>query len=190
MDGRVCPHDAHMDTETTTRFPAHTPETASGRAAELLAELWNRHEGALGSMVRTMAGSPALLSGYLDLSRAMKRSKLSRTDAERVSIAVQALLGCRTCLDAHIAAGRDAGLDDTDVQLAQLGTAIATKSAELIDYALAVHENPASIDSDTLTSLRSHGYSDRELLDVIGLVTLNHLTGAVNLVAGLHTEES
>ena len=179
-----------MDTATTTRFSAHTPETAPTRTAELLAELWNRHDGALGSMVRIMAGSPALLSGYLDLSRAMKRSKLSRADAERVSIAVQALLGCRICLDAHIAAGRAAGLDDTDIQLAQLGTAITTRSAELVDYALTVHESPATIDDDTLKSLRSHGYSDRELLDVLGLVTLNHLTGAVNLVAGLHTEES
>ena len=141
-------------------------------------------------MVRTMAGSPALLTGYLDLSRAIKRSKLSRADAERVSIAVQALLGCATCLEAHIAAGRAAGLDDTDVQLAQVGTATTAKSAELVTYALAVHENPATIDDSALESLRSHGYSDRELLDVIGLVTLNHLTGALNLVAGLHTEES
>lgn len=179
-----------MDTATTTRFPAHTPESATGRAAELLADLWNRHDGAVGSMVRTMAGSSVLLSGYLDLSRATKRSKLSRADAERVSIALQALLGCGTCLDAHITAGRAAGLDDADVQLAQLGTATTTKSADLIDYALAVQENPAAIDDDTLARLRSHGYSDRELLDVIGLVALNHLTGALNLVAGLHPEAS
>ncbi len=175
---------------TATRFPVHTPETATGLAGEILGVLWDRHDGDLGSMVRTMAGSPALLSGYLDLSRAMKRSKLSRADAERVSIAVQALLGCHTCLDAHIAAGRAAGLDDTDVQLAQLGTATTAKAADLVTYALGVHENPAAIGDSTLAALRTHGYSDRDLLDVIGLVTLNHLTGAFNLVAGLHTEES
>jgi hypothetical protein len=29
------------------------------------------------------------------------------------------------------------------------------------------------------------GYSDREILDVVGLVALNVLTGSFNLVAGL-----
>ncbi len=50
------------------------------------------------------------------------------------------------------------------------------------------HRAPASITDQQIEDLRRLGYSDRQLLDVVGLVALNHLTGAFNLVAGLHPE--
>ncbi len=174
---------------TATRFPTHTPQTASGRAADLLGELWARHDGHLSEMVRTMAGSAAVLGGYLDLSRAMKRSRLPRRTAETISIAIQARLGCTLCLEAHIAAGRAAGLSDDDIAHAVAGTATDPATAALVAYAIAVQTEPASIDPQQLTELRALGHRDRDLLDVIGLVTLNHLTGAFNLVAGLEPEE-
>jgi AhpD family alkylhydroperoxidase len=174
---------------TTTRFPAHTPHTATGRAADLLGRLWARHGDQVSEMVRTMAGSPALLGGYLDFSRAMKRSRLPRRTAEAISIAIQSRLACALCLAAHIAAGRAAGLTDDDIALAVAGTATDPATASLVTYAIAVHADPASIDAHLLAELRSFGHRDRDLLDVIGLVTLNHLTGAFNLVAGLEPEE-
>jgi AhpD family alkylhydroperoxidase len=177
-------------TTTATRFTAHTPATATGAAADRLGELWDRHAGGVSDMVRTMAGSPAVLIGFLDLSRAMKRSRLPHRVAEQISIAVQARLGCVRCLEAHIAAGLEAGLDDTDIALAMRGQAVDPAAAALISYALDVHANPGSVDAATLTALRAHGHRDRDLLDVIGLVTLNHLTGAFNLVAGIEPEDS
>jgi hypothetical protein len=33
--------------------------------------------------------------------------------------------------------------------------------------------------------LRAHGWRDRDVLDVVGLVALNVLTGSFNLVAGI-----
>jgi hypothetical protein len=71
-----------------------------------------------------------------------------------------------------------------------LGTATTAAAAALVSYALSVHADPSAVDEQTLNALRSYGYHDRELLDVIGLVTLNHLTGSFNLVAGLRPEES
>ncbi|MFC7358805.1 hypothetical protein [Nocardioides astragali] len=50
--------------------------------------LVERH-GQVGAMVRTMAHSPAVLGGYLQLSRGMKRAKLDRRTSELVSIALQ-----------------------------------------------------------------------------------------------------
>jgi hypothetical protein len=52
-------------------------DDAPARTRELLDEYALR-AGEPGPMVRTMANAPALLRGYLDLSRAMKRSHLDR----------------------------------------------------------------------------------------------------------------
>ena len=50
-------------------------EQAPERARELLDELAARG-GEPGTMVETMANAPALLRGYLDLNRAMRRSHM------------------------------------------------------------------------------------------------------------------
>ena len=71
------------------RFPSHSTDTATGKAAERLGDIVARN-GSAGTMVRTMAGSLSVLGGYLELSRAMKRSRLDRAISERVSLAVQA----------------------------------------------------------------------------------------------------
>jgi hypothetical protein len=51
-----------------SRLATLTPETARGTARDLLTDLVARH-GQVGDMVSTMAHSPAVLGGYLQLSR-------------------------------------------------------------------------------------------------------------------------
>jgi len=160
------------------------PEDAPGKSRELLDDLIGRH-GSVGDMVATMAHSPALLQGYLDLSRAMKRAKLPRQLSEKLSIAAQGWIGCETCMAAHTEAGRAAGLSETDIALARDGTATDRREAALVAFALRVLAEPASITSDDVTELRQHGWHDPVIAEVVGLVTLNLMTGAFNLVAGI-----
>ena len=171
------------------RFPAHTPTTATGRASDALTRLWHRHGDNVGVMARTMAGSPSVLEGYLELSRAMKRTTLPRSLSEQISLSIQQHLNCALCLASHTTAARAAGLSDDDIALARSGTANDPAAAALIAYANQVHQAPATVTCEQIGELRRLGHSDRQLLDVVGLVTLNHLTGAFNLVAGLHPEQ-
>jgi AhpD family alkylhydroperoxidase len=166
------------------RFEPLTPDTATRRAADLLADIVDRN-GSAGQMVRTMAHSPAVLQGYLELSRAMKRSRLDRAVSERISLAVQAELGCELCLAAHTEAALAAGVERFEVELAKQGTSSVVDIAALVAFARQVHTAPATVSADDLDTLRRLGYRDRDLLDVVGLVALNVLTGTFNLVAGL-----
>jgi AhpD family alkylhydroperoxidase len=166
------------------RLAALTPETASGASGQMLADLVQRH-GQVGEMASTMANSPAVLSGYLELNRAMKRAKLSRRISERISIAVQVRQGCERCLQAHIAAARSLGIDDDEIERARRGTSSDPATAAIIGLALRVYEEPTAITDEEIASLRQLGFRDREISDVVGVVALNVLTGAFNLVAGL-----
>ncbi len=166
------------------RLPALTPESAQGKARELLGDLVSRH-GEVGLMVRSMANSPAVLGGYLELSRAMKRAKLDRRISERISIAVQQRLGCPSCLVAHIDAARQHGVDDDEIERAQAGTSSEPAIAAIVAFGLQVLSEPAAVDDAVIARLRSYGYSDRVIADVVGVVALNVLTGAFNLVAGV-----
>jgi AhpD family alkylhydroperoxidase len=89
-------------------------QAATGKAKELLDELAGRG-GEPGPMGRTMATAPALLRGYLDLNRAMKRTHPDRRIVERINLAVHEWLGCEYCLLAHTRAARKLGLSDEEI---------------------------------------------------------------------------
>ncbi|MEV7111145.1 carboxymuconolactone decarboxylase family protein [Streptomyces anulatus] len=169
------------------RLTRLTPDTAVGASRDLLAELVSRH-GEVGDMVSTMAHSPAVLGGYLQLSRAMGRAKLDRGISERISIAIQTRQGCRLCLDAHVGAARRTGVDEGEIERARTGTSEDPGIAAIIALALQVYREPTSITDAQVIAVREHGYSDRAIADVVGVVALNLLTGAFNLLAGLTPE--
>ncbi len=169
------------------RFPSHTPDTAVGKAADLLGDIFERH-GSAGTMVRTMAGSASILAGYLDLSRAMKRSKLDRQLSERISLAVQDRLGCERCLQAHTSAAEALGISEDEITRAREGRSADERINAIVDFGRRVYTDPSSISDNDVIGLRRHGLSDREILDIVGLVALNVLTGTFNLVAGLGPE--
>ena len=166
------------------RLPLIDPDQASGAAKQTLDELAKR--GPIGPMVRGMANSSALLHGYLELSRAMKRSHLDRRVSERVSLAVQEWIGCDLCLAAHTEAARKLGLTESDIELARQGTATDPKVAALVAFGQQIAAAPAEVSDDQVAQLRALGWRDEQIADVVGLVGLNILTGSFNLVAGIH----
>ncbi|WP_084965413.1 carboxymuconolactone decarboxylase family protein [Thermoactinospora rubra] len=170
------------------RLAALDPADAPEKSRALLEDIIERR-GSVGDMVATMAHSPALLQGYLDFSRAMKRIKLPRAVSEKVSLAVQEWIGCGYCLQAHARAARAAGLSESDIALARQGTSTDAREAALIGVAVRVLAEPSSITDEDVAELRAHGWSDRVIAEIVGLVALNLLTGAFNLLVGLEPAE-
>ena len=101
---------------------------APAKARELLDEYAAR-AGEPGRMVRTMAKAPAVLRGYLDLNRAMKRSHLDRRITERIALAAQEWIGCEYCMAAHTAAAQKRGLGDHDMSTPYLAWSAAIGAA-------------------------------------------------------------
>jgi AhpD family alkylhydroperoxidase len=172
-----------------SRITAADVGAADPRARELLDELASRGTEP-GPMVRAMANAPSLLRGYVDLSRAMKRSHLDRRVSERISLAVQEWLGCDYCVEAHSRAARALGLSERDIELARQGTAIDPKVAAMVAFGQQVFAAPAEITDAQVDELRDLGYTDEQIAEVPGLVALNVLTGSFNLVAGIHPSTS
>ena len=159
-------------------------DQAQGTARELLDELVERG-GEPGPMVRAMANAPALLRGYLDLTRAMKRVHIDRRVVERINLAVHEWLSCDYCLVAHTRAARQLGVPDSEIQLARQGTSSDPATAAVVAFAQQVLAAPAEIGDADVERLRAHGYRDEQIAEVPGLVGLQLLTGGFNLIAGI-----
>ena len=173
-----------MKTATPRIAPIPVDE-ADGKARELLDELASRG-GEPGAMARAMATAPALLRGYLDLNRAMKRTHLDRRVVERINLAVHEWLGCDYCLVAHTAAARKLGLSESDIALARQGTATDPKVAAMVAFGQQVIVAPGEVSDEQFAELRAHGYTDEQIAEVVGHVALQLLTGGFNLIAGIH----
>ena len=159
-------------------------DAATGKAKELLDELAARG-GEPGPMVRAMANAPVVLRSFLDLNRAVKRSHIDRRITERINLAVQEWLGCAYCMAAHTRAARELGLSEIDIELARHGTATDPKTAALVAFGQQVIAAPAEVSDVQIAGLRSFGYSDEQIAEVVALVALQQLTGSFNLVAGI-----
>ena len=158
-------------------------DQADGKGRALLEELVQRG-GEPGPMVRAMANAPTLLRGYLDLTRAMKR--LDRRIVERINLAVHEWLRCDYCLVAHTRAARQLGVPENEIQLARQGTSSDPATAAIVAFAQQVLAAPAEIGDADVDRLRTHGYRDEQVAEVAGLVALQLLTGAFNLIADIH----
>ena len=104
------------------------------KARAVLDELVQRG-GEPGPMVRAMANAPTLLRGYLDLTRAMKRTHLDRRIVERINLAVHEWLSCDYCLVAHTRAARQLGVSESEIQLARQGTSSDPATAAIVEFA-------------------------------------------------------
>jgi AhpD family alkylhydroperoxidase len=160
-------------------------DEAQGRARELLDEVVARG-GDPGPMVRAMANAPALLRGYLDLTRAMKRSHIDRPIIERINLAVHEHLGCDYCIVAHTRAARRLGVPESEIADARRGASSDPAIAALLAFALRALTVPGEIGDADLERLHGHGYDNEQIAEVPGLVALQLLTGGFNLIAGIH----
>jgi len=59
------------------------------------------------------------------------------------------------------------------------------RTRAMLDYAVKITRQSVECTEDDIAALRAHGYSDEQIAEVVGLVSLQLLTGAFNLVAGI-----
>ncbi len=82
-------------------------------------------------------------------------------------------------------AAKGVGVSDVEIEAAHTADSEDPCVAALLRFATKVLTEPASLDDDDIMGLLDYGYSEQEVVDVVGIVALNQLTGSFNLVAGL-----
>lgn len=141
--------------------------------------------GAVPNMFRTFAHSPAALEGYLGLNGALAKGALDPATRERIALAVAEINGCGYCLAAHTYLGKNvAKLSDAEIEASRQGRSSDARAAAAVAFAAHVAANRGHVGGDQIDSVRSAGYSDGEIVEIIAHVALNTLTNYLNEAAG------
>ncbi|ATO68869.1 MULTISPECIES: carboxymuconolactone decarboxylase family protein [Mycobacteriaceae] len=159
------------------------PEAATGRAAELLAQV-HKSLGLTPNMTKVMASSPTLLQAYLALSGAVAGGVLSPAVRERLAIATAELNGCEYCLSAHTYIGANiAKLDSDELAKAREGDSKDAHVAALLKLSNTIAANAGDVDETEVKAAREAGATEEEIGEVVANLALNILTNYFNVLA-------
>lgn len=163
-----------------SRIELVSPTTAQGASAELLGEV----KGAFGvvpNMFRAVANSPAALASMWGAFGALGGGTLGARLGEQIAVAVADRNACHYCLAAHTALGRKAGVSAEDMALAQAGQSNDPQTAAALRFALAVVDQRGQVDAGDVQALRSAGFDDGAIVEILAHVALNLFTNYVNV---------
>lgn len=142
--------------------------------------------GVVPNMMRTMAQSPAVLDAYLAFGAALHRGFLPTALQEQIALAVAEANACDYCLSAHSVLGRGAGLSGDDVLASREGRASDPKAAAALQFARAILERRGAATEQDIARVRTAGFGDGEIIEIIAHVGLNVFTNYFN--RAVHTE--
>lgn len=168
---------------TTPRINPTDLRTLKGKPKELL-EAVERKYGAVPNSFKTMAHSPAVLQGFLDLSATLESGALPFETRYQIAIAVSEINGCAYCTSAFTAIGKSRGMkDETLAACRRAGSSDPAIDAMLKFAAIIVRERGA-VSAEDFERVKSAGCSDEEIQEIVANVVLFTFANYINLVIG------
>lgn len=135
--------------------------------------------GMVPNFLKVFANSPAALRAFLGLYGIANEGSLDPQTRERIALALAQQNACEYCVSAHSAIGRKAGLSTAEIEANRAGSSRDAKAAAAVKFARALVAHTGEVTTAELLELRSAGYSDAQIVEIITHVGLNLLTNII-----------
>ena len=166
-----------------SRLPIPASIDAAPAASRPLLEGVKKQLGVVPNMFRLVSNSPAALASYLGLSAALNKGTLPAATRERIALAVAEINGCSYCLSAHTYLGKNlAKLDDAEITANRNGASNDLKADAAVRFAVKVVREHGHVTEDDVNAVRSAGYDDAQVIEIVLHVALNTWTNYINVV--------
>lgn len=165
-----------------SRLNTVDPDTATGRAAELLGAV-KANMGAVPNLTKVMANQPAVLDAFLGLGEALSKGSFDPNTREAIALTVAGANRCDYCASAHTAISKSLKVEQSEIDLRLKGQSEDEKLAALLTFANAVVKKQGLVSDDDLAAIRSAGHDDGAIAEVTAHVAANILTNYINHVA-------
>ena len=152
------------------------------KSAEMLAG-FKAKMGIVPNLLATLAHSPAALGFYLKAGESLAGSALTTKFKEQLAVAIAEANSCDYCLSAHTAIGKMVGLNGDDLAAARKGGSPVAKDAAGLAFAQIIVRGRGQVDDAQLAAVRSAGYSEGEIAEIVAVVAVNTFTNYFNHIA-------
>lgn len=166
-------------------MPRISPVSESDRNPKVKELLGAVHKklGTVPNIMATFAQAPPVLEAYLGFSGALAKGHLPVKLREQIALAVGEASNCDYCLAAHSALGRAAGLSDEEVADSRRGRSTDRKAEAALSFARKIVRERGWVGDEDVAALRSAGFNDGDVVELIANVSLNLFTNYFNHIA-------
>ena len=160
-------------------------ENVDPKVAATLSQL-KASRGKVPNLFPTLAHAPVALDGFLALSKALSRGRLSTRQREILSLAIAQENECQYCLSAHTEGAKAAGLSAEDTLKARAGSNDDPFERALVAFTRNLIRQRGLVSDHDMDLARTAGIDNSLMLEIVAFVALNTLTNYTNRLA--HTE--
>lgn len=164
------------------RIKAVDQHQAEGKAKELLDGV-KKAMGSTPNIFTTFANAPAALEAYIHFNTALSGGVLDPKLREQLAVTVAGFNGCNYCASAHIFLGGKAGVVREELVANSKGHSSDGKTQAAINFARALLEKRGKVNDADMENVRSAGFSDEEVIEILSHVALNTFTNYFNETA-------
>ena len=154
--------------------------TAAPASQEMLKQI-HAAFGTTPNMFKVVSNSPEALKSMWGSFGALGSGTLGAKLGEQLAVAIANRNKCEYCLAAHTALGQGAGVSGEDMTAAQMGKSPDPKIQAALTFALKIVEQRAAISQADIEAVRTAGFNDREIVEIMAHVALNLFTNYVNV---------
>jgi uncharacterized peroxidase-related enzyme len=167
-----------------SRIPTPPTIEAAPKVAQPFLEAVKKQLGVVPNMFRLISNNPTALESYLDLSGTLNKGTLPAPTRERIALAVAEFNGCNYCLSAHTYLGKNlVKLDDAEITANRNGASTDSKADAAVRFAVKVVRERGHVTEDDVNAVKSAGYDDAQVIEIILHIALNTWTNYINEVA-------
>jgi uncharacterized peroxidase-related enzyme len=164
-----------------SRLTQIAPEKAMGAVRAIFDGL-KAKLGRVPNIFQNMANSEATLDAYMALSGLADKTSLSPQLREKIALTSAQENSCNYCLAAHTTIAKHMGMQESDILLARKADAEDSKTKAILKFVQLVAKTKGKVSDEEVTQLKKQGVSDKEICEIILLVTLNVFTNYFNNV--------
>lgn len=157
---------------------------AAPAAAQSMLDAVEKQLGFVPNLYRLTALSPSTLQGVLGLSGALAKTLNVKT-RERIALAVAQINSCDYCLSAHTYLGLNlAKIDADEIDLNRRGSSSDPMANAAVAFAAEVTRSRGQVSDLDIAAVRAAGFTDAQIVEIVGVVAENVFTNFLNNVAG------
>lgn len=162
----------------------NTPNQTTGHHRELFRQIESAF-GTVPNMFKTIGHSSAALEAMWSFFGALGRGAIPAKMGEQIAVYVADLNRCDYCLSAHTVLGQKAGATSAEMSAAQAGESKDPKTQAALQFAGLLVKNRGQVKSSDVDALRTAGFNDAEITEILAHVALNLFTNYTNVAFGV-----
>ncbi len=157
------------------------PEEAEGKLKEIYKTIAGKR-GKVSNIMKVHSLNPEAMLKHLELYMQLMfgRSGLTRLEREAIAVAVSEENNCDYCLNHHRVA-----LKSYTKNKKNLTTEKNKRINFLVEFAKKLTKDPSNINEKAIIDLRSKGFSDREILDLVLITAYFNFVNRIALGLGV-----